>query len=334
MSDQAILPKIAITAGEPAGIGPELLVHLATTPLTARLVAITDRDLLARAAARCGKCIALLDDDAQHIQPAPQGTLHVHHVPLESLERCGQPDPRNARHVLSTLSEATTGCMTGRYAAVVTAPVQKSSINQAGISFSGHTAFFAKHAHADVVMMLTSPKLRVALVSTHIPLHAVSAAITHSALERSLRIVHHALRTHFGLTTPRIAVLGLNPHAGENGYLGNEEIDTIIPVLNTLRDDGLHLLGPLPADTAFIPAQRQHYDVVVAMYHDQALPVLKSEAFDCGVNITLGLPFIRTSVDHGTALELAGTGRANPASLIAATQLALTLIRHQTSVSV
>jgi 4-hydroxythreonine-4-phosphate dehydrogenase len=223
--------------------------------------------------------------------------------------------------------------MDGRYAAMVTAPLQKATINDAGVPFSGHTEFFASRAHADVVMMLASPTLRVALATTHLPLAAVPAAITASTLTRVLRIVHAELRRKFGIAAPRIAVLGLNPHAGEGGHLGREEIDTIIPALNALRDEGMQLLGPLPADTAFVPAQRLRYDAVLAMYHDQALPVLKSEAFDCTVNLTLGLPFIRTSVDHGTALDLAGSGTANPASLIAATHMAMDLLAHGNAAS-
>jgi 4-hydroxythreonine-4-phosphate dehydrogenase len=319
------LPLLAVTAGEPAGVGPELLIGLAASSLAANLVAVTDRDLLERAAARCGAAITLYDDDGSELTLRRPGTLRVRHLPLGIAEVPGQPDPRNAHHVLATLTEAADGCMQGRYAAVVTAPLQKASINEAGIRFSGHTEFFAERAHADVVMMLASPELRVALATTHLPLSAVPAAITPTALERVLRIVHNELRTKFGLLEPRIAVLGLNPHAGEGGHLGREELDTIIPLLDMLRAEGMHLLGPLPADTAFVPAQRSRYDAVLAMYHDQALPVLKSEAFDRTVNITLGLPFIRTSVDHGTALDLAGSGRADPASLIAAATMAMSL---------
>jgi 4-hydroxythreonine-4-phosphate dehydrogenase len=320
------LPRLALTAGEPAGVGPELLVRLAATPLAANFVAITDRALLERAAARCGASIALIDDDGSDMAVRAPGSLRVRHVPLAVEEVPGRPDSRNARHVLATLDEAAHGCMQGRYAAVATAPLQKSSINEAGIPFSGHTEFFAAHSQADVVMMLASPELRVALATTHLPLHAVSAAISAASLERTLRIVHSELRAKFGFNEPRVAVLGLNPHAGENGHLGREEIDTIIPVMEKLRREGMHLLGPLPADTAFVPAQRRHYDAVLAMYHDQALPVLKSEAFDRTVNLTLGLPFIRTSVDHGTALDLAGSGKADPSSLIAAAQMALELV--------
>jgi len=320
------LPRLALTAGEPAGVGPELLIRLAATPLAADLVAITDCRLLQRAASRCGSAVELVDDDGRAQSARHPGTLRVHHVPLAVDEVPGRPDPRNAKHVLATLAEAADGCMAGRYAAVVTAPLQKSSINDAGIRFSGHTEFFAERAHAEVVMMLASPELRVALATTHLPLAAVPAAITPTALSRTLRIVHAELQRKFGMAEPRIAVLGLNPHAGEGGHLGREEIDTMIPVLDALRDEGLHLLGPLPADTAFVPAQRARYDAVLAMYHDQALPVLKSEAFERTVNITLGLPFVRTSVDHGTALDLAGSGRADPASLIAAANMAMSLV--------
>jgi len=306
-------------------------VKLASSPLAASLVAITDRGLLERAAAHCGISIELIDDDgATQIHRAP-GSLRIKHVPLATRETPGHPDPTNARHVLATLAEASDGCMAGRYDALVTAPLQKSSINDAGIRFSGHTEFFAERAHADVVMMLASPELRVALVTTHLPLSAVAAAIAGPSLARTLRIVHAELREKFGLAAPRIAVLGLNPHAGEAGHMGHEEIDTIIPTLEALRAEGMGLLGPLPADTAFVPAQRLHYDAVVAMYHDQALPVLKSEAFDRTVNLTLGLPFIRTSVDHGTALDLAGTGKADPASLLAAAQMAIDLIARRTA---
>jgi len=319
------LTRLAVTAGEPAGVGAELLVRLAGTPLAASLVAITDRHLLERAAKRCGVTIELIDDDGSPERSRTAGTLRVRHVPLATTEVPGQPDPRNANHVLATLAEAADGCLAGRYAAVVTAPLQKSSINDAGIAFSGHTEFFARRAGVEVVMMLASPQLRVALATTHLPLAAVPAAITPALLRRVLHIVDTELRDKFGIAQPRIAVLGLNPHAGEGGHLGREEIDTMVPVLDALRSEGMHLLGPLPADTAFVPAQRARYDAVLAMYHDQALPVLKSEAFDRTVNLTLGLPFIRTSVDHGTALDLAGTGRADPSSLIAAANLALTL---------
>lgn len=322
------LPRLALTAGEPAGIGPELLAMLAATPLAADLVAIADADLLRRAATRCGITLRLeeYDEKPRHLRAA--GTLRVLHTPLRVDETPGRLDPRNAFQVLHTLARATDGCLAGEFAAMVTAPVQKSVINDAGEAFSGHTEFLARRAGCEVVMMLASDTLRVTLATTHLPLSAVPAAITTEHLRRTLDIVHTDLRRRFGLARPRIAVLGLNPHAGEGGYMGREEIDVVIPVLDELRETGMQLIGPLPADTAFVPAQRRRYDAVLAMYHDQALPVLKSEAFDRTVNITLGLPFIRTSVDHGTALDLAGSGRADVSSLMAATRLALDLASH------
>jgi 4-hydroxythreonine-4-phosphate dehydrogenase len=323
------LPRLAVTAGEPAGVGPELLARLAASDLPADLVAITDRDLLRRAATICGLELDIVDDDGSRIASRPAGRIRVHHVALGAAELHGRPDPRNARHVLNLLGVAADGCMAGEFDAVVTGPVQKSSINEGGVAFSGHTEFFAERARADVVMMLASPELRVTLATTHLPLSAVPGAVTPELLERTLRIVDGALTSFFGIAHPRIAVLGLNPHAGEGGHMGREELDTIIPLLERLRAEGMNLLGPLPADTAFVPAMRGRYDAVLAMYHDQALPVLKSEAFDRTVNVTLGLPFIRTSVDHGTALDLAGTGRADPASLFAATRLAIDLARHR-----
>ncbi|MET0505930.1 MAG: 4-hydroxythreonine-4-phosphate dehydrogenase PdxA [Luteibacter sp.] len=323
------LPRLAVTAGEPAGVGPELVALLAAGDLAADLVAITDRDLLRRAATAAGVDIEIVEDDGQRIASRPPGRIRLRHVPLGAPENWGSPDPRNARHVLDMLATAADGCLRGDFDAVVTGPVQKSSINEGGVAFSGHTEFFAERAGAEVVMMLASPDLRVTLATTHLPLSAVPAAITAERLERTLRIVARSLSQGFGIARPRIAVLGLNPHAGEGGHMGREELDTIIPLLDRLRGEGMDLLGPLPADTAFVPAMRTRYDAVLAMYHDQALPVLKSEAFDRTVNVTLGLPFIRTSVDHGTALDLAGTGRADPASLVAATRLALELARHR-----
>jgi 4-hydroxythreonine-4-phosphate dehydrogenase len=326
------LPRLAVTAGEPAGVGPELVARLAAGDLAADLVAITDRDLLRRAAAICGIDLTITDDDGSRITARAAGHVRIRHVPLGEVEAPGQPSPGNARHVLDMLAVAADGCLRGEFDAVVTGPVQKSTINDAGIPFSGHTEFFAERAASEVVMMLASPDLRVTLATTHLPLSAVPAAITPGLLARTLRIVSQSLTSLYGLPNPRIAVLGLNPHAGEDGHMGREEIDTIIPLLEQLRAEGMILLGPLPADTAFVPAMRGRYDAVLAMYHDQALPVLKSEAFDSTVNVTLGLPFIRTSVDHGTALDLAGTGRANPASLFAATRLAIVFANHRAAV--
>jgi 4-hydroxythreonine-4-phosphate dehydrogenase len=326
------LPRLAVTAGEPAGVGPELVARLAASDLAADLVVITDRDLLRRAAAICGIELTISDDDGSRLTARAPGHVRVRHVALRERELAGQPSPVNARHVLDMLTVAADGCLSGEFDAVVTGPVQKASINAAGIPFSGHTEFFAERAGSDVVMMLASPDLRVTLATTHLPLSAVPAAITADLLEGTLRIVSTSLRSLYGLPRPRIAVLGLNPHAGEDGHMGREEIDTIIPLLERLRAEGMDLLGPLPADTAFVSAMRPRYDAVLAMYHDQALPVLKSEAFDTTVNVTLGLPFIRTSVDHGTALDLAGTGRANPASLFAATRLAIDFANHRAAV--
>ena len=328
MSAGAALPRLAATAGEPAGVGPELVARLAATSLAADLVAIGDARCLERAAQRCGLALKLEPWDGAPRALRAAGSLRVLEVPLRVEETSGTLDPRNAYHVLATLARAADGCLAREFDALVTAPVQKSSINDAGEHFSGHTEFFAKRAQCEVVMMLASPDLRVALATTHLSLAQVPSAITRDALARTLRIVHAELIAKFGIVQPRIAVLGLNPHAGEGGHLGREEIETIVPVMDALRGEGLQLVGPLPADTAFVPAQRAQYDAVLAMYHDQALPVLKSEAFDRTVNLTLGLPFVRTSVDHGTALDLAGSGRADPASMIAAARLALELAKR------
>jgi len=323
------LPRLAVTSGDPAGVGPELVARLAASPLAADLIAISDAGLLERAAYRCGVTLKLEADDGQPRNLRAAGSLRFLEVPLRAEEVPGRLDPRNAFHVLNTLAQAADGCLGGAFDGVVTAPVQKSVINDAGEPFTGHTELFAQRAGCEVVMMLASPELRVALASTHLPLAKVPAAITRESLARTLRIVHAELVAKFGIAEPRIAVLGLNPHAGEGGHLGHEEIDTIIPVLDALRGEGMQLLGPVPADTAFVPAMRARYDAVLAMYHDQALPVLKSEAFDRTVNITLGLPFVRTSVDHGTALDLAGTGRADPSSMFAATEMALWLAARE-----
>ncbi len=328
----ATLPRLAVTAGEPAGIGAELVARLAMQPLAADLVVLGDADQLQRAARTCGIELSITDDDGTRIAQRPPGHVRIVQHRLRETERPGQPDPRNAYQVLATLADAADGCLEGRFDAVVTAPVQKSVINDAGEAFTGHTEFFAQRAGARVVMMLASEghaghaPLRVALATTHLPLRQVPDVIDAGLLTDTLRIVAASLKHPFGIEAPRIAVLGLNPHAGEGGHLGREEIEIIEPTLDALRDEGLQLLGPLPADTAFVPAMRERYDAVLAMYHDQALPVLKSEAFERTVNVTLGLPFVRTSVDHGTALDLAGTGRADPSSMTAAARLALRLV--------
>ncbi len=326
------LPRLAITAGEPAGIGPELVVRLAASDIQADLVALSDRGLIERAAVRCGLELQLLEDGGAAVHERRAGQLRVRQIDLATAEHPGQLEPRNVPFVLATLAAAADGCLAGHFDAMVTAPVHKGVISDAGEPFTGHTEFLAARAGADVVMMLMSDTLRVALATTHLALSQVPAAITPALLEKTLRIVDAELKRKFGIAAPRIGVLGLNPHAGEGGHLGREEIEIIAPLLDRLRGEGLGLDGPLPADTAFTPAVRQRHDAVLAMYHDQALPVLKAEAFDRAINITLGLPFIRTSVDHGTALDLAGHNRASSASMLSAAYWArkLALLRQAT----
>ena len=324
------IARIAVTAGEPAGIGPELLVRLAQRPGSAQLVAIADPALLRQAAAALGLPLALSPFDATAAAPAHRvGHLFVQAVPLARPVHPGRLDVANAPAVLAMLAAAADGAERGLFDAVVTAPVQKSVINEAGAPFSGHTEFFADRVRREVVMMLAAGDLRVALATTHLPLRAVADAIRADRLERTIRILHADLRDKFALADPRILVLGLNPHAGEGGHLGREEIEVIEPVLQRLRGEGLRLRGPLPADTAFLPRELATGDAVLAMYHDQGLPVLKHAGFGHAVNITLGLPYIRTSVDHGTALDLAGRGLADPGSLYAATDLAVDLIARR-----
>jgi 4-hydroxythreonine-4-phosphate dehydrogenase len=323
------LPRIAITSGEPAGIGPDIVLAAAQQPWEAELVALADPHLLEQRAAALGLELVLepveLDGAPRRHQP---GTLKVLPVSLGQPCQPGQLNTANAAYVLQTLQRAVDGCMQGRFSAMVTAPVQKSVINDAGIPFSGHTEFLAEATNTDrVVMMLATRELRVALATTHLPLAAVPAAITKELLLATLQILDRDLKTKFGLDAPRIAVLGLNPHAGEGGHLGREELDIIIPALEELRAAGMDLLGPLPADTAFNPKVLERVDAVFAMYHDQGLPVLKYSGFGNAINITLGLPIIRTSVDHGTALDLAGSGSADPGSLGRALDVAIDMAR-------
>ena len=308
-------PTIALTSGEPAGIGPDLCIQLAKRVFDAELVVLADRDLMAERARKLGAAIP----SAIHIQHIP---LHVPCVP-------GKLDAANAPYVLALLDEAIEGCQSGRYSAMVTAPVQKSVINDAGIPFTGHTEYLADHAQSEVVMMLVGGGLRVALATTHLALSDVAGALTKEGLKRVITIMQRDLIKRFGLERPRILVAGLNPHAGENGYLGREEIEIIEPVLRGLRAEGLYVRGPYPADTLFTPQLLAQGDCVLAMYHDQGLPVLKYASFGAGVNVTLGLPFIRTSVDHGTALDLAGSGRADAGSLFEAIDLAIAMSTHQ-----
>jgi 4-hydroxythreonine-4-phosphate dehydrogenase len=320
-------PRLAITTGEPAGIGPDITLMAAQAAAEAQLVAVGDQALLEARARQLGLEVRFSPfEPEQSPQPHRPGHLPVLHVPLASAATPGRLDPANAHYVLQTLDAALAGCSGGQFQAMVTAPVQKSVINEAGIAFTGHTEYLAQRTGtARVVMMLATAELRVALATTHLPLSAVPAAITRDSLTQTLRILHNDLVHKFGIASPTIAVLGLNPHAGEGGHLGREEIEIIGPVLDEFRGQGLDLLGPLPADTAFSPALRARAHAYLAMYHDQGLPVLKFAGFGEAVNITLGLPVIRTSVDHGTALDLAGRGTADPGSLQQALALAARL---------
>lgn len=323
-----MIPRLALTPGEPAGIGPDLLVMLAQSAWPAELIAVTDTQLLTRAAQRLKLPLTLLPHDPSSTASAHvPGTLKVAQVALAKTEQPGQLDVSNAHAVLATLDRACDGCLSGEFAAMITAPVQKSVINDAGIAFSGHTEYLQARCDVPrVVMMLACPGLRVALATTHLPLRDVADAITPKRLTQVLQILHHDLRTKFGIAQPHILVAGLNPHAGESGHLGREEIEVITPTLDALRAAGMNLSGPLPADTLFTPRLLAGADAVLAMYHDQGLPVLKHAGFGEAVNITLGLPIIRTSVDHGTALTLAGTGLAEVGSLQAAVQEAIHMI--------
>lgn len=322
-----MMPRIVVTAGEPAGIGIDLCVMLAGHPLPCHLAVIADRDVLASRAHALGLPLNIHVYDPAHWAPHQgQSRLVVLHHPCAAPVTAGQLDPRNSTYVLHTLERAIDGCMQGEFGAMVTAPVHKGVINEAGIAFTGHTEFLAERTHTPhVVMMLVGGSLRVALATTHLPLAEVSQAITQESLETTIRILHRDLVQKFGIANPRILVTGLNPHAGEGGHLGMEEITTINPVLEKLRREGMQLRGPLPADTLFTPHNLAQGDCVLAMYHDQGLPVLKHASFGTGVNVTLGLPMIRTSVDHGTALDLAGKGNIEIGSLLSAIQLAINL---------
>jgi len=314
-------PVLAITPGEPAGIGPEILLKFCHEHPEFRVLAVADPDLLRQAAERMG-----LDTSITNWKPGTElrhGELYCCPVALRKPAIPGLLEPANAGYVLETLERAVELLRAGHVSALVTGPVHKGIINDSGRPFSGHTEFLAELGGVDqVVMMLAAPGLRVSLVTTHLPLRAVADAVTSSRLEGTIRITWSALRERFGIAQPRLQVLGLNPHAGEGGHLGREELEVISPVLERLRAEGLQLDGPVPADTAFNPPRLEVCDAVVAMYHDQGLPVLKHHGFGRSVNITLGLPFIRTSVDHGTALDLAGSGRANAESLFRAATVA------------
>jgi 4-hydroxythreonine-4-phosphate dehydrogenase len=320
--------SIAVTSGEPAGVGPELCATLAHGGDGVRRVILGDRGLLAERARTAGIDARFANYDAAR-PPAP-GFVEVLHIPLVLPSLAGRLDSGNARYVLALLDRAVAGCRAGEFGAMMTAPVHKGVINDAGIAFSGHTEYLAdKTGTQQVVMMLAGGGLRVALATTHLALKDVPAAISATSLERTLRILDGDLRQRFGIAEPRILVAGLNPHAGEGGYLGREELDIIAPLLDKLRAEGMALTGPLPADTLFTPKVLEQGDAVLAMYHDQGLATLKYASFGQGVNVTLGLPIIRTSVDHGTALDLAGSGKAHPGSLLAALDLAVQLARTE-----
>jgi len=313
-----VIPRIALTSGEPAGIGPELCLALAAQELPCELVCFGDRALLEERAHRLHSAVSL-----RTWEPLPgaartahvRGELAVAHLPLAAASVAGRPDPANARYVLALLDRAVEGTLAGEFDALVTAPVHKGVINDAGIAFTGHTEYLQRRTGA----------LRVALATTHLPLREVSEAVSGDLLAEVAAILARELTTRFAVPSPRIAVCGLNPHAGEGGHLGDEEVRVIAPAVARMRAAGIRAEGPLPADTVFVPQVLARFDAVLAMYHDQGLPVVKHDGFERAVNVTLGLPLIRTSPDHGTALELAGTGRANPASLLAAVQLASTL---------
>lgn len=320
--------RVVITPGEPAGIGPDLVVQLAQRDWPVELVICADGALLSDRASLLGLPLSLLPyDPTVPATPQRAGALTLLPVALNAPVEPGVLNVSNGSYVVETLARACDGCLNGEFAALITGPVHKGIINDAGIAFTGHTEFFEERSQASkVVMMLATEALRVALVTTHLPLKAISDAITPELLREIITILHHDLRTKFGINNPHVLVCGLNPHAGEGGHMGTEEIDTIIPVLEEMRAKGMNLNGPLPADTLFQPKYLDHADAVLAMYHDQGLPVLKYQGFGRGVNITLGLPFIRTSVDHGTALELAGQGKAEVGSFITALNLAIKMI--------
>ncbi|GAA5216117.1 4-hydroxythreonine-4-phosphate dehydrogenase PdxA [Corallincola platygyrae] len=324
--------RIAVTAGEPAGIGPDLVIQMAQQEWPVELVVVADPSLLTQRAQQLGLPVSLRDYDPK---AAPQiqakGTLTVLPVPLNHTVTPGKLDEQNGQYVVETLRQACHGNMDNQFDAIVTGPVHKGVINRAGVPFSGHTEYFAQEAGVnDVVMMLATEGLRVALVTTHIPLAYVSKAITAERLENIIRILHKDLVNKFAIKNPSIFVCGLNPHAGEDGHLGREEIEVIEPVMTALREtEGFDLRGPYPADTVFQEKYLDDADVVLAMYHDQGLPVLKYKGFGAAVNITLGLPFTRTSVDHGTALELAGSGNADPGSMFVAINQAIDMVNRQ-----
>lgn len=322
--------RLALTAGEPAGIGPDLCLQLGGLPREAEVVVVADRAILAARASLLGLAVELLDWQPGMEITCAAGQLSVWSVAKAAACQAGVLSSANARYVLKTLTAACDGCLDGTFDGMVTAPVHKGVINEAGIAFSGHTEFLQERCGVErVVMMLATTGLRVALVTTHLPLRAVADAITPERITQVARILQADLQQYFGIAQPRILVAGLNPHAGEGGHLGREEIEVIEPTLDALRAQGLDLVGPLPADTLFTPRLLDKADAVLAMYHDQGLPVLKFKGFGAAVNITLGLPIVRTSVDHGTALDLAGSGKADAGSLHTALAYAIDMAGHR-----
>ena len=321
-------PKIiAFTPGEPAGIGPDLASIIAQQSFGYCIVAISDSNVIQQRARQLGFHLTVKDFDGS---PSKPGELQCLHIPCPNPVVAGKLNKANAAYVLETIGVAARGCMDKKFDAMVTAPIQKSIINDAGIVFSGHTEFLAELCHgAHPVMMLANRKLKVALVTTHMPLSQVSASVTDDTVRLAIEITHNDLQYKFGIANPKIAICGLNPHAGENGHLGREEIEIISPAIEQLKTRGLDLMGPLPADTAFTTQIINEVDAFIAMYHDQGLPVVKALGFGETVNITLGLPIIRTSVDHGTALSLAGTGKIESGSLIAAFEMAHSMVNHR-----
>ncbi|MBI5626923.1 MAG: 4-hydroxythreonine-4-phosphate dehydrogenase PdxA [Nitrosomonadales bacterium] len=331
----AFSAPLVLTAGEPAGVGPDLCVQLAAAPPDIPFVIVADKNLLQQRARQLGITMQMQDYAVGQQIACQPNILPVIHVPLAAPCHTGVLNAANSAYVLATLKRAAQGCRGNEherveFSGMVTAPVHKGIINDAGIPFTGHTEFLAEQTNTEmVVMMLVGGGMRVALATTHLALKDVPAAITGPLLENVLRIIRRDLQCRFGIAQPRILVAGLNPHAGEGGYLGREEIETMIPVLDKLRDEGMHVSAPLPADTLFTPHKLAQCDCVLAMYHDQGLPVLKHASFGKGVNVTLGLPIIRTSVDHGTALDLAGTGKADNGSLLEAIRLAAEMVRYE-----
>ena len=331
MALNLINPTLVITAGEPAGIGPDLCVQIAQLNLPCQLVVIADSQMLRDRAKLINLPLKLLDYDPSSKARRYTSSFQVLHVPLNKPAIPGKPDLDNAHYVLKTLNRAVEGCSNNEFDAMITAPIHKGVINDAGIIFTGHTEYLAQLTGNQVVMMLVGGGMRVTLATTHLPLKDVAAAITRDKLEQKLRIIHYDLMTRFRITKPLIMVAGLNPHAGECGHIGREEIDVIIPVLDKLRTEGMSLIGPLPADTLFSTSRQINPDCILAMYHDQGLPIIKYASFGNGVNVTLGLPIIRTSVDHGTALDIVATGRTDPGSLLAAIDMAIMLARNKAS---